>query len=164
MAMLIRNGRIESDDWRLLEDAGGAVAHDERVIVPLAAWRARRDELLARGAPLGVLLEPSDPPGTIGRELACFALVAVRFPHFTDGRGYSSARLLRERFGWAGELRAVGDVQLDQLFYLRRCGFDSFRLRDGEEAAPALAALGDFSATYQAAADQPAPWFRRRAG
>jgi uncharacterized protein (DUF934 family) len=91
-----------------------------------------------------------------------FALVAVNFPQFTDGRGYSSARLLRERYGWRGELRAIGDVFRDQLFYLARCGFDAFALRQGEDAQAALAAFDDFSDAYQTAADRPLPLFRRR--
>jgi uncharacterized protein (DUF934 family) len=87
----------------------------------------------------------------------------VHFPKVTDGRGHSSARLLRERYGYRGELRAVGEVTRDQLFYLQRCGFDSFALRADQHAADALDGLSDFDDSYQAAADQPLPLFRRRA-
>jgi uncharacterized protein (DUF934 family) len=86
----------------------------------------------------------------------------VRFTSFTDGRGYSIARLLRERYRWRGELRAIGDIQRDQLYYLHRCGFDAFDLRDGEDVETALAAFNDFSEAYQTAVDRPVPLFRRR--
>jgi uncharacterized protein (DUF934 family) len=86
----------------------------------------------------------------------------VNFPKFTDGRGYSTGRLLRERYGYRGELRAIGDIFRDQLLYLSRCGFDAFVLRPGEDPQAALAAFGDFSEAYQAAVDRPLPLFRRR--
>ena len=107
-------------------------------------------------------LEPADDPAKVADRLAGAARVEVNFPRFTDGRGYSIARLLRERHGYKGELRAVGDVQRDQLFYLSRCGFDAFLLREGEDAEDALAALQDFSEAYQASVEQPQPLFRRR--
>lgn len=107
-------------------------------------------------------LEPHDDPSAVADRLACASRVEVSFPKFTDGRGYSIARLLRERYGYRGELRAVGDVQRDQLFYLSRVGFDAFLLREGEEAAAALAALTDFSEAYQASVERPQPLFRRR--
>lgn len=109
-------------------------------------------------------LEPHEDPATVAGRLGEIDRVEVIFPTFADGRGYSIARLLRERHGYTGELRAVGDVQRDQLFYLSRVGFDAFLLRDGEDAAAALAALADFSEAYQAAVDRPQPLFRRRAG
>jgi uncharacterized protein (DUF934 family) len=115
------------------------------------------------GAGLPVLrLEPADDPALAAGRLAGLARVEVNFPSAADGRGYSIARLLRERHGYAGELRAVGDVQRDQLYYLARVGFDAFLLREGEDAEGALAALHDFSEAYQASAAQPQPLFRRR--
>ena len=96
------------------------------MIVPLAVWRSQRDALLDRAGGLGVWLDANDDPALIAGDLGHFAVIAVNFPQFTDGRGYSIGRLLRERYGWRGELRAVGDVLRDQLFYLTRCGFDAF--------------------------------------
>jgi uncharacterized protein (DUF934 family) len=90
-------------------------------------------------------------------------LIAVYFPKFLDGRGYSTARLLRERYGYRGELRAIGDVGRDQLFYLARVGFDAFLIPEGRDARDALNAFADFPETYQGAVDQPLPLFRRRA-
>jgi len=107
-------------------------------------------------------LEPGDDPGAVAERLPAAARVEVNFPKFTDGRGYSIARLLRERHGYQGELRAVGDVQRDQLFYLARVGFDAFLLRDGEDAEGALAALAGFSEAYQSSVERPLPLFRRR--
>ena len=107
-------------------------------------------------------LEPGDDPARVADRLRSAARVEVNFPSFTDGRGYSIARLLRERHGYQGELRAVGDVQRDQLFYLARCGFDAFLLRDGLDAREALCALQDFSEAYQASVERPEPLFRRR--
>jgi uncharacterized protein (DUF934 family) len=107
-------------------------------------------------------LEPGDDPAKVADRLGAAERVEVNFPRFTDGRGYSIARLLRERYGFTGELRAVGDVQRDQIFYLSRCGFDAFLLREGEDAEGALAALQDFSEAYQASVERPQPLFRRR--
>jgi uncharacterized protein (DUF934 family) len=107
-------------------------------------------------------LEPGDDPAAVAGRLGAAARVEVNFPKFTDGRGYSIARLLRERHGYKGELRAVGDVLRDQIFYLSRCGFDAFLLREDQDAEEALAALHDFSEAYQASVERPEPLFRRR--
>lgn len=166
MPSLIRRREIVEDVWTVLRLAAGESAESVRLpagslLVPLAVWQARRAELLARAAPLGVWLAPTEGPELIAGELDTFAVIAVDFPKFNDGRGYSHARLLRERYGWRGELRAVGDVLRDQLFYLRRCGFDAFGLRADQDLQAALAAFDDFDQTYQAAADDPLPLFRR---
>lgn len=143
MAGLIRRGRIEpprSSDAPGTRESGADLA----------------------GAGDVLRLEPADDPSALAHRLASVARVEVNFPSFTDGRGYSIARLLRERHGYRGELRAVGDVQRDQLFNLARCGFDAFQLREGEDAGAALAAFGDFSEAYQASIERPLPLFRRR--
>lgn len=167
MASLIKDRNIAADSWQRLErDAGGslpAIPATGDIIVPLALWQAASSALLARSAGrLGVWLDSNEDPAQIADSLAAFSLIAVRFPQFTDGRGYSTARLLRERYGWKGPLRAVGDVQRDQLFYLVRCGFDEFLLADGEDGRAALSAFGDFSEAYQASVERPLPLFRRR--
>jgi len=109
-------------------------------------------------------LEPQDDPAAIAGRLAAAARVEVNFPKFGDGRGYSTARLLRERYAYQGELRAVGAVTRDNLQLLEQCGFDAFLLRDGEEAAEALAAFGEIGEAYQGTVPQPQPLFRRRLG
>jgi len=158
---LIKHRSIATDSWQPLDQGALPAAGD--VIVPLAVWLAERDGLLARDGRVGVLLQPNDDPSWLAADVGRLALVAVDFPAFTDGRGYSTARLLRERYGYRGELRAVGDVQRDQLFYLHRVGFDAFQLKDGADVTDALTAFDDFSESYQAAVDQPSPLFRRRA-
>jgi uncharacterized protein (DUF934 family) len=130
--------------------------------VPFTAWKALREQLFARADSVGVLLRPEDDPAAIAPDLEHLELVAVLFPSFTDGRGYSTARLLRERYGWRGELRATGDIQRDQLLFLERCGFDALELREGEDVQTALSAFDDFSEAYQAAVHPPLPLFRRR--
>ena len=166
MATLIKKRRIAADSWRLLE-LGADRALPEvpaagDVIVPVAVWQARRDAMLARPGARGVWLDSSEAPETIAGDLEHFALVAVNFPKFGDGRGFSTARLLRERYRFAGELRAIGDVLRDQLLFLEQCGFDAFALRDDQDAEDALRAFDDFSEAYQASATQPVPLFRRR--
>jgi len=109
-------------------------------------------------------LEPHEDPASLAGRLERFARIEVNFPKFGDGRGYSIARLLRERYGYRGELRAVGHITRDHLFFMESCGFDAFELRDGEDAEEALASLADFSESYQASVTRPLPLFRRRLG
>jgi uncharacterized protein (DUF934 family) len=165
MAVIIRQRQVVADNWQLLKPAaagGIAIPAAGDVIVPLELWREQRAALLTRAGGLGIWLEGHDDPALIARDLAHFALIAVNFPQFTDGRGYSIARLLRERYGWRGELRAIGDVMRDQLFYLARCGFDAFALREGQDVQAALTAFDDFSDGYQTSVERPQPLFRRR--
>jgi uncharacterized protein (DUF934 family) len=165
MAVIIRQRQVVGDSWQLLNTAADGIAAVPAagdVIVPLALWLTQRDALLARGGRLGVWLDGHEDPASIAGDLRHFGVIAVNFSQFTDGRGYSIARLLRERYGWRGELRAIGDVLRDQLFYLARCGFDAYALRDGQDAHSALAAFSDFSEGYQASVERPQPLFRRR--
>ena len=109
-----------------------------------------------------IRLEPTDDPAAIASSLPGISRVEINFPKFGDGRGFSIARLLRERYGYKGELRAVGQVGRDHLYYMEQCGFDAFLLREGEDAAGALAAFDDYSERYQSTTAQPLPLFRRR--
>ncbi len=147
MNTLIRNGRIADDGWQWIDaseallaarlEAGGCF------VLPLALWQAHRASLDPARA--GVWLGPDDEPEAVLPWLADIPLIAIRFPVFTDGRGYSLARLLRSRHGYTGELRAVGDVLRDQLYFLQRCGFDAFQLRADQCPEEALAAFQDYS-------------------
>ena len=159
--LIDRHGRRE-DVWQALEGDVADAPQGAALLVPLSRWLAHAPALRARAGRLGVLLEPSDDPAAIADDLQTLALIAVRFPLFNDGRGYSIARTLRQRYGWQGELRAVGDVLRDQLFFMRRCGFNAYALREDHDPHAALASLRDFSEVYQAATDQPLPLFRRR--
>jgi uncharacterized protein (DUF934 family) len=163
MHLLIKNRRLHSDSWRLLE-TGAAVPPVGDVIVPLPVWLGKRAALAARDGRAGVWLAPHEDPGALAGDLDRLPLVAVSFPKFSDGRGFSTARLLRERYGYRGELRAVGDVLRDQLLFLARCGFDAFALRADQDPDAALAAFDELTEAYQAGVDQPVPLFRRRLG
>jgi uncharacterized protein (DUF934 family) len=161
MAQIIKHRAVIQDNWQLLEQ-GTALPFSGDVLVPLDLWMSERDALSFRLGRVGVWLEADADPAAIAPDLARFDVIAVRIASFTDGRGYSLARLLRERHGYRGELRAIGDVLRDQLYYLSRCGFDAFALRADQNPEQALSALDDFSEAYQASVERPAPLFRRR--
>jgi uncharacterized protein (DUF934 family) len=165
MPEIIRASAVVADDWQILRPAAETpLAEVEipvgRVVVPLALWLERSAELLSRGD-TGVWLSGTDDPAPLVRWLPQLPLVAVDFPKFTDGRGYSVAYLLRSRFGYRGELRAIGDVLPDQLFFMRRVGFDSFAVRSDKDIQQALRSLQPFSDVYQGSWDNPLPAFRR---
>jgi len=154
------------DSWQLLKPSAVGdvppIPPSGDIIVPLAVWLDQRNALLSRPGRLGVWLDGDDEPALIAEDLKNFGVIAVHFEQFADGRGYSLGRLLRERYGWRGELRALGDVLRDQLLYLARCGFDAFDLRADQDLHAALSAFDDFSDGYQATVDRPLPLFRRR--
>ena len=165
MSQLIKDGALAADRWALLPDAYSLTDLPDGVpvIVPLTLWDAeRRAALIARGD-VGVWLAPDEDPATLAADTGRLAVIAIDFPQFTDGRGYSTARLLRERHRYQGELRAVGDVLRDQLYALAECGFDAFVIRADRSAADALEGLRDFTGLYAATVRNPQPWFRRRA-
>lgn len=155
--VLHADGRWSADSARIVRSADEARAGD---VVALARYLALAD---SQRDGVGVWLAPTDEPGELAPYLPALALVAIDFPSFRDGRGYSTAALLRSRYGFRGDLRAVGDVLVDQLFYLRRVGFSSFALRADQDPAAALVALQAFSDAYQGSSDPPLPHFRRRA-
>ena len=161
---VIRHGRVEPNHWTLagVDTAAGAALPAGPVAVDLATWQATREELRARREPVGVWLKADDDPEALAADLGALALVAVQFPKFGDGRGFSIATLLRTRLGYKGELRAFGDVGRDHLFYLKRCGFDAFSLPAHRDLEAALDGLHDFSLVYQAGVDGAQPLFRRR--
>jgi uncharacterized protein (DUF934 family) len=158
---LIKHGRIvDADGWISVAD-GAPVPETGDVIVGLARLLTDAAALSTRKGLLGVRVDPEDEVTEAAKVLPKVALVAVNFPKFGDGRGYSKARLLRERYAFKGELRAVGEVLADQLQYMLRCGIDAFELAPGKDISAALRALHDFSVTYQAASDDPRPLYRR---
>jgi uncharacterized protein (DUF934 family) len=154
--VLTRDGVFTDDHWPVL-GADADAPESDAVLLPLAGYLAQ-----PQPAAHGVWLAPTDDPATLAPHLASVPLVAVQFPKFADGRGYSIAHQLR-RLGYAGDLRAIGAVLVDQLFMLRRVGFTSFELRADLSTEAARAALARYSDTYQAAADGALPAFRRRA-
>jgi len=168
MAQLIKQGALAADTWTTLTlteearpESVALPAGD--VIFPLAVWLARKNEIVSCHKRIGLLLQPDDKLEDIVGDLDYFVVIAVNFPRFVDGRGYSTAALLRQRHRYQGELRAVGDVLHDQLFYLKRVGFDSYALKDGKDSVHAIErGFSTFSESYQGATDQPEPYFRRR--
>ena len=116
------------DDWCTLAQAE-ELPPEGKVILSLPKWQAIRAQEI-KNIPLGLLIEPGQDLQTIALDISRFALIAVAFPKFTDGRGYSQARQLRGTYGFTGELRATGEVLFDQLQFLARCGFDSFDIKD----------------------------------
>ncbi|QJD92141.1 DUF934 domain-containing protein [Duganella dendranthematis] len=174
--LIIKGREVVEDDWqvlRLAEPVDGAPVHDPatvsvpagKFIVPLSLWLVQREVLSARTAAgeIAVWIASDERPETLKDLLDQFPLIAVDFPKFTDGRGYSIAYNLRTRLGWTGELRAVGDVLRDQLFSMQRVGFDAYSVRSDRDVHDALKGLSDFSETYQASVDQKVPLFRRHA-
>lgn len=162
---IIKGRAVIDDDWSVLrleenDTAENVAVPSGKIIVPLTVWLAQREALAAR-AEIGVWLAPDERAEAIKDDLGRFAVIAVDFPKFTDGRGYSTAFNLRRRLGWTGELRAIGDVLRDQLFQMQRCGFDAYATRQDRSIHDALKGLTVFSETYQASVDNPVPLFRR---
>jgi uncharacterized protein (DUF934 family) len=160
MSQIIRKRAIVDDDFVHVRDADELPAAG-KPIVTLARFRQHGGELVERYPAFGVRLASDHLPTDVP-QIDRLALIAIEFPRFTDGRGYSVARMLRQRYHFAGELRAVGWVLRDQLRYLERCGFDAFELQPGKSLDSALESFGEFSVSYQAAADEKLPLYRRR--
>lgn len=160
---IIKQGEIVTSAWVHLGDDQPLPSGPADVTVSLRRYLAERDALEASEATVGVRLLPADEIDEQLPVLLSLPLIAIEFPKFTDGRPYSLARLLRDRHGYRGELRAMGNVLRDQLFYMHRCGFDAFELSPGKSVHDALEAFGELTVRYQAAADDPRPLFRRRA-
>jgi uncharacterized protein (DUF934 family) len=158
---LIKGGRFVADPWRALAD-DETVPEAPHLIVSYARWLKERDALTPLPAELGLRLPNDVSPMKLGEDLARFALVALSFPRFTDGRAYSQARLLRRRLGFTGELRAEGDVLRDQLLFMRRCGFDAFAVTERAIFENWLPAFREIDVFYQPAEDSRASLLRRR--
>lgn len=160
---VIKNGRVLEDDWqRISEPDPGQPLPEGDLIVPLDYWRNNREPLARHNGRIAVCLNGDDSLDDFSDSLDQFELVALEFPKFTDGRSYSHARLLREKYGYRGEIRAVGEVLRDQLFFMQRCGLDSYQVREDKDAEDALKGLSDFSVKYQTAADGAPPVYKLR--
>ena len=160
MPTLIKGGQILADDWLIVED----VPHDataKRLVVSAEYATTHAETLFTEGREVGIWLAGDAELDEIIGLIARVSMIAIHFPAFNDGRGLSLAVLLRTRFGYTGELRAIGDVHTDMLHYLHRCGFDSYLLPDGRDPQTALAILNSLSDFYQGSVLQPMPAFRR---
>ena len=149
---LINNGALVEDDFVYLDDDAN-LPEDDAVIVSLERWQASRENLLRRSAPVGLLLKSDQLPECIGEGLQRLAVIALEFPAFRDWRAYSYARLLRDKYAYKGELRAVGDILLEQLHFMVRTGFDSFEFETDDPLRDFEVAASDFSVWYQPTGD-----------
>ena len=160
---LLRDGRIVEDDWSYRAEAEGSA--QSALILTFAEWQSDRAAWTARGGRLGVILQPADRVESLAPDISRLELIGAQFSGPSEGRGYSQARQLREQWKFGGELRATGYVRRDQLFFLARCGFNSFELSDAD-IEDAAGALSTFSAAYQPSNDAGLPFklpTRRRA-
>jgi uncharacterized protein (DUF934 family) len=151
---LLRDGRIVADDWSYLAEAAGESA---ALILTFAEWQNDRAAWLARGGRLGVVLQPADKVELLAPDLSRLELIGAQFSGPSEGRGYTQARVLREQWKFGGELRATGFVRRDQLFFMARCGFNSFEMADAD-LDDAAAALSTFSKAYQPSNDAGLPF------
>lgn len=160
---IIKNGEIVDDNWLHLDDeTAPTLLSDNNIIISLAHWQANQASLADYNGQLGLRLSGDDPLEDIVADLAYFSIIVLNFPAFTDGRCYSLARLLRDRYHYKGDIRAQGDILHDQLFYMAQCGITSFELADPTKLIDAMAAFDDFSESYQATVLKPEPLYRRR--
>ena len=160
---VIKNKTVITDDWKLIRELDNSASIPEgNVILPFSYWKAKRDELLKQDTEHAVWINGSINTEELVDDLESFSLIALDFPAFKDGRSYSHARLLRDRYHFQGELRAIGDVLRDQLFFMQRCGIDSFEVREDKNVEDALKGLEDFTVRYQAAADDAIPVYKLR--
>jgi uncharacterized protein (DUF934 family) len=160
MAIIKDGGIATGDAWRHVAD--DEVPPEGGITVSLQRWQAEKDTLIERAAPLGLRLTAADTIENILGDLSRFGVIVFDMAHFTDGRVFTQARLLRERHGYQGELRARGDFLRDQMFFLHRMGVNAFEFPEGTDLADRLVAFREFSVTYQAGADEPLPLYRRR--
>ena len=148
MRHILRQHKYVADDWRYF---GEEATDADALVIPLAELRAERAKWLARSGPLGVRVGPADKVEELADDLPRLTLIAIEFPSFSDGRGFSQARILRTRLGYKGELRAVGAVKQDLLFFMARCGIGEFELAAGEDVDEATRALQRYTVAYQPA-------------
>ncbi len=160
---VIKDNAVIEDDWQLIREiADDAPLPEGHVILPFDYWKAHAEELIEKNSQQAIWIDGDTETDVIVEDLPRLDLIALDFPAFKDGRSYSHARLLKQRYNFTGELRAIGDVLRDQLFYMLRCGFDSFQIREDKDAEAALAGFLDFSVRYQAAADDAVPIYKLR--
>ncbi len=159
---LIKNGQVVPEDWGYASDEA-PLPSTGAVFVSLARWQAERDALRGRNQPIGVVLPNDADPKAIAEDLPQLSAIALVFPKYTDGRAYSQARLLRERYGFTGQLRATGNVLRDQVLFMQRSGFDAYEIAQKEGAAEAFrAALAEMTLFHQPTGDGRATILQQR--
>lgn len=160
MQNLINTTSTLTNNWVIHLDDAAALPGADNIIVPVNFWLNNKSDL--KGRNIGLCIFGDTDLTAIADEIHNFDLIAIHFPAFTDGRGFSQARLIAERFAYQGEIRAIGDVLIDQLHFMKRCGINTFLLSDGIDPEKALSHLHTFSHPYQLATDIKTPLFLRR--
>ncbi|MFZ1110782.1 MAG: DUF934 domain-containing protein [Rhodomicrobium sp.] len=158
----IKNGQLAADPFVLIEGDEPAPSDVPVILSAERLLSAAPEQLANRSAPLGVSWPNDRPESDLAPYLARLSLIALEFPVFRDGRAYTQARLLRERHGFKGEIRATGDVLRDQFLFMVRAGFDAFEVKKDADAEAFAEAVGEFTVRYQPAADGPTHDFRSR--
>ncbi|WP_283786513.1 DUF934 domain-containing protein [Bermanella sp. WJH001] len=161
MQNLINQNSTLENNWQIVVDQASELPQGN-ILVEASYWLENQSELSKRPN-VGIYLNGDADLESLKDVLDSFEVIALNFPAFADGRGYSLARLLKERYHYKGEVRAIGDVLIDQLYFMKRCGFDTYLLKDGLEAEKALQYFSTFSDPYQLAYDVQTPLFRRKA-
>lgn len=166
MSKLIKDRAIVNDSWTLLKESTGPevleVIPGKNLIVPVEFWRENPAEIENYNGAIGIWLNSNQVASDLKLHVDLFPVIALNFPVFSDGRSYSNARQIRQEYNYKGELRAIGDVLRDQLYYMHQCGFNAFSLRHDQDPEVCLTAFDDFETNYQATVQQPTPLFRRR--
>lgn len=161
MPQLLKDNRVIDDSWTALAEDALSLP-DGDLLLSYAQWQTFSDQIEAHRGSIGVVIEGNAEIEDIIEPLLNLPLIAINFPKFADGRGFSVASLLRDRYNYRGEIRAVGGFIRDQLYLLNRCGFNAFKFAEDIDLSEAAKSLEDFSETYQVSADQENPLFRRR--
>ena len=161
MPQILKNNQVIDDNWIMVDDSSDSLPQGN-ILLSYEQWQTFADQLNDHKGKLGVWLDGHAEIEQLVEPLLELPLIAINFPKFADGRGFSSARLIKERYNYQGELRAIGGCIRDQLYLLKRCGFNAFQFLNETELADAAESLKDFSENYQVSADQESPLFRRR--
>ena len=161
---LIKHHQLIEDHWTMVDAETATVdtLPPGNIIVPVALWLTHKTALQARPGDIGICLTGDDNIEDIAKDLPGFGVIALSFPIFRDGRAFSMAHKLRQQYRYEGELRAVGQVMVDQLSFMERVGFDAFLPQSSQSTDDALAAFDMISVKYQASHDEPRPLFLRR--
>lgn len=158
---LLKSGQIIEDTWLDVSDKQD-IPEQGDIIVSLERWLSNTDALRSRQSKLGLRLKNDQSPAQVAEDLDAFGLIALEFPKYTDGRAYSAARLLRDRYGFSGEIRATGDVLIDQFGMMQRCGFNTFEIAGAVDTQAWRQASESISEHYQPAADGVAAIWAKR--
>jgi uncharacterized protein (DUF934 family) len=161
MPQILKDTLVVSDNWILLDENADSIPAGD-ILLSYQQWQNFADQLSNHSGSIGIWLDGHAEIEQIIEPLLDLPLIAINFPKFADGRGFSAARLIRERYNYSGELRAIGGFIRDQLYLLKRCGFNAFQFSDENELSDAAQSLKDFSENYQVSVDQENPLFRRR--